>query len=197
MKTIDILVYHGKHSDEYYLVDTPKRLEAAQRRLFEQLDQWGYYEDEDIRHLTAARDGDIQAICGILQSRTHCEYEEWEIEEAEIYADGPMSFNDYQTTAYALANYPRNMLITYPTLGLAGEVGEVANKVKKIYRDDGGILTDDRRAQIKKELEDVLWYVAAVATDIGVSLADIAADNIANLTGRKERGTLHGDGDNR
>jgi NTP pyrophosphatase (non-canonical NTP hydrolase) len=147
--------------------------------------------------LAAARGGNIRAIRGILQSRTCYEYEGWEIDEAEICADASLSFDEYQTAAYALATYPRNMVIAYPALGLAGEAGEVANKVKKIYRDDGGTLTDERRGQIKKELEDALWYIAAVATDIGVSLADIAADNIANLTGRKERDTLHGDGDNR
>jgi len=197
VKTASVLVYHGKHSDEYYLVDTPARLEAAQRRLFEQLDQWGCYTDEDANHLAMARSGNIRAIRGILQSRTCYEYEGWEIEEAEICGNGSMSFADYQTAAYALATYPRNMLIVYPALGLAGEAGEVANKVKKIYRDDGGTLTDERREQIKKELEDTLWYVAAVASDIGVTLADIAADNIANLTGRKNRDTLHGDGDDR
>jgi hypothetical protein len=79
MKTVSILVYRGKHNDEYYLVDTPEQLEAAQRRLFEQLDQWGCYEDEDT---AKARAGDIRAIRWLLDRHNGYEYEGWDIIEA-------------------------------------------------------------------------------------------------------------------
>jgi hypothetical protein len=81
MKTVSILVYHGKHSNEHYLVDTPARLEAAQRRLFEQLDQWGCYEDNE-EDVTEARAGDIRAIRWLLDRHSGYEYEGWDIREA-------------------------------------------------------------------------------------------------------------------
>lgn len=77
-----ILIYHGKHGDEYYLADTPAQLEAAQRQLFKQLDDWHCYDDEDADHLARARSGKIRAIRGILESRCCYEYEGWELEEA-------------------------------------------------------------------------------------------------------------------
>ena len=83
----------------------------------------------------------------------------------------------------------------YPTLGLAGEAGEVAEKVKKIIRDNKNIV--DEREDIAKELGDVLWYVAAVARDIGFKLEAIAEMNIEKLESRKERGVIQGNGDNR
>lgn len=196
--TTDILVYYGKHAEKYWVVDTDKQLEAAKRELFTQLDELGCYVDSYT--LTKARAGDTLEIAWLLERHRSYEYEHWDIVKAGVPNTVPIetiSFDAYQVAAYALATYPRSMTINYPALGLAGESGEVANKVKKIYRDDGGTLTDERREQIKKELGDVLWYVAAVATDIGVSLVDIAIENLANLTGRKTRDTLHGDGDNR
>lgn len=81
MKTVDILVYHGKHADEYWLVDTPERLEAAQRKLFAQLDEWGCYGDEE-EHVAAARAGDIQAIRWVLDIHNRDEYEGWDIVQA-------------------------------------------------------------------------------------------------------------------
>jgi hypothetical protein len=76
-----ILVYHSKYDSDYYLVDTPARLEAAQRQLFAQLDEGSCYDDEDASHLAQARRGKIRAIRGILESRRCCEYEGWEIVE--------------------------------------------------------------------------------------------------------------------
>lgn len=173
-----------------------------------------------------------------------------------------MKLSDYQVAAYKTAAYPKESAITYPTMGLVGEIGEVCNKCKKIIRDDGGILTKDRRSQIRKEIGGVLWYVAALATDLNQQLRDewtlptkqfmginkcclrlayhagrvatmvdegvagegalvmtnlsailhicamllyhldtdietVAQENIDILTSRVERGTLHGDGDNR
>ena len=107
------------------------------------------------------------------------------------------TFDDYQAAAIQAAVYPDDIRILYPALGLAGEAGEVANKVKKIYRDDGGRITDDRRVQVSKELGGVLWYVAAVCTDLNLNMGDVARENAAILASRQQRGTLHGDGDDR
>jgi hypothetical protein len=74
-----ILVYHGKHGDDHYLVDTPERLEAAKRRLFKQLDEWGCYEQEE--GVTEAREGDYHAICWLLDRHKGYEYEGWDIIE--------------------------------------------------------------------------------------------------------------------
>lgn len=108
------------------------------------------------------------------------------------------TFADYQRDSRATAVYPDagdNLL--YPTLGLCGEAGEVAEKVKKMVRDDAGVLSDDRRAAIAKELGDVLWYAAQIATEAGLELEDIAAANLAKLRSRQERGVLTGSGDDR
>jgi NTP pyrophosphatase (non-canonical NTP hydrolase) len=107
------------------------------------------------------------------------------------------TFDDYQVAAVRTAVYPHGIRILYPALGLAGEAGEVANKVKKIYRDDGGRVTDHRRVQVAKELGGVLWYVAAVCTDLNLNMGDVARENAAILAARQQRGTLHGDGDER
>ncbi len=106
-----------------------------------------------------------------------------------------MNFSEYQERANATAIYNTEFSIMYPTLGLAGEAGEVAEKVKKIIRDNKNIV--DEREDIAKELGDVLWYVAAVARDIGFKLEAIAEMNIEKLESRKERGVLQGNGDNR
>jgi NTP pyrophosphatase (non-canonical NTP hydrolase) len=106
-----------------------------------------------------------------------------------------MDFNEYQQRANETAIYPEEYKLIYPTLGLAGEAGEVADKVKKIIRD--GLSLVEEKEGIAKELGDVLWYIAAVARDIGYSLDDIAKMNIDKLESRKERGALQGNGDNR
>lgn len=82
-------------------------------------------------------------------------------------------------------------------LGLAGEAGEAADKVKKVIRDKGGYASEEDKAEIIKELGDVMWYVANVARYMGVSLSDVAEGNIEKLTSRKKRNKLHGEGDNR
>ena len=106
-----------------------------------------------------------------------------------------MNFNDYQTAAKSTAVYKQPII--YPTLGLTGEAGEVAEKVKKMIRDDDGILTPERKELLIKELGDVLWYLAMVSHDIGVDLNTIAITNINKLSKRKEKGMLKGDGDTR
>ena len=107
------------------------------------------------------------------------------------------TLNEYQEQAEQFAIYPENHQIIYPTLGLTGEAGEVADKIKKIMRDNGGIYTSENRLEIAKELGDVLWYVAILGRDIGYSLEEIADLNIEKLTSRKERNKLSGSGDNR
>jgi NTP pyrophosphatase (non-canonical NTP hydrolase) len=109
-----------------------------------------------------------------------------------------MDFNDYQIKARETAIYPElGGNLWYPTLGLCGEAGEVAEKVKKIYRDDKGIITKDKEEELAKELGDVLWYVSNVASELGLSLNFIAELNIAKLERRMTSNKLHGEGDNR
>ncbi len=106
-----------------------------------------------------------------------------------------LTLNDYQTSAMATAIYPKEKGLEYAVLGLANESGEVAGKLKKHYRDK----TDeaDRKKSIRAELADVLWYVAAVATENGDTLEDVAREGLAKLASRAERGVLGGSGDNR
>jgi NTP pyrophosphatase (non-canonical NTP hydrolase) len=109
-----------------------------------------------------------------------------------------MNFDEYQREARTTAQYPdMGKNVYYPTLGLAGEAGEVAEKIKKLMRDDHGLLTPDRRAALKKELGDVLWYVAALCAELDLSMNEVAELNIAKLRDRKDRGAIQGDGDNR
>ena len=108
-----------------------------------------------------------------------------------------MTFEDYQKEAPKTALYPEAYRLVYPALSLAGEAGELANKVKKVLRDHGGRLSEEAREAILAELGDVLWYVAQVATDLGESLEAVAQANLAKLRSRKERGRLGGDGDDR
>jgi len=103
-----------------------------------------------------------------------------------------MEFNEYQKKAITTAIYPIEYEIIYPALGLAGEAGEVAEKIKKYIRD--GELDKD---SVAKELGDVLWYIANLASDLDIDLDVIAHNNIEKLFSRKERGVLHGSGDNR
>lgn len=108
-----------------------------------------------------------------------------------------MRISEYQELAIQTAIYPQAYAVFYPALGLAGEAGEVANKIKKVFRDDGGMVSEEKRTQLKAELGDCLWYLAGLARDLGVSLEEAAQENIAKLMSRKERGVLGGSGDNR
>lgn len=108
-----------------------------------------------------------------------------------------MTLDEYQQQALATAIYPREAGIVYPVLGLAGESGEVADKVKKTIRDHGGVFDESIRTEIAKEAGDIMWYLAALARELGISLEDIARMNIDKITSRQKRGKLHGDGDNR
>jgi len=109
-----------------------------------------------------------------------------------------MTFNEYQKESRKTAFYPNadnNMI--YPVLGLAGEAGEVAEKMKKVIRDDGGKISEEKKIEIAKELGDVLWYVSQIATELKVSLEEVAEKNLEKLFSRLDRGKLGGSGDNR
>ena len=87
--------------------------------------------------------------------------------------------------------------IVYPTLGLVNEAGEFAGKVKKIFRDKQGFISEADREQLKLELGDVLWYLAQLCTDLDLTLDQVAEANLAKLFSRLERGTIKGEGDQR
>jgi NTP pyrophosphatase (non-canonical NTP hydrolase) len=109
-----------------------------------------------------------------------------------------MDFNEYQTKSRKTATYPDiGHPVIYPTLGLVNEAGEVAGKIKKVFRDKDGQVSQETREALKAELGDVLWYIAQVATELDLSLEEIAGYNIAKLYDRLERGKIKGDGDNR
>lgn len=109
-----------------------------------------------------------------------------------------MDFKEYQEKSRKTALYPDlGNNFVYPTLGLSGEAGEVAEKIKKVIRDKGGIIDDNTREEIKKELGDVLWYVSQIASELKIELDDLAQLNIEKLHSRLERNMIHGDGDNR
>lgn len=108
-----------------------------------------------------------------------------------------MDLNEYQKRALETAIYPIGSKIVYPTLGLTGEAGEVADKVKKVIRDNDGDFSAEKRLEIAQEVGDVLWYVANLASDLGYTLKEIGEMNIKKLSSRKERGVLKGNGDNR
>ena len=103
----------------------------------------------------------------------------------------------YQQVAKSTAIYPREQAIIYPTLGLTGEAGEVANKVKKIIRDGTNKNNENLVQEISAEIGDCLWYISVLADDIGVKLSDIANSNIEKLANRQKKGTIHGSGDTR
>jgi len=111
------------------------------------------------------------------------------------------TFLEYQALAMETAIYPTDGIsgIAYTTMGLAGEAGEVSEKVKKIIRDSTDLekAISDKRTEIAKELGDVLWYVAAICREFGLSLEEVAEINIEKLKSRQKRGKLKGSGDNR
>jgi NTP pyrophosphatase (non-canonical NTP hydrolase) len=109
-----------------------------------------------------------------------------------------VNFHEYQQQAIDLAVYPnRGSNPIYPTLGLAGESGEVCDKVKKVIRDKGGQFDPETTAAIRDELGDVLWYIATLSAELGISLEEVAARNLDKLHSRRDRGVLGGSGDNR
>jgi len=108
------------------------------------------------------------------------------------------NFDVYQQESRKTWNeIPMNHSIVYPTMGMVNEAGEVAGKVKKIFRDRGGEITESDREALKQELGDVLWYMAQICTELNLSLQEVAEANLTKLFSRLERGQIRGDGDNR
>jgi NTP pyrophosphatase (non-canonical NTP hydrolase) len=120
-----------------------------------------------------------------------------------------LRLDDYQKIAHETADYPEGKVIDtkegvehyinyiYPALGLAEEAGEVAGKYAKAVRDNAGVIDEERKKEIVKELGDVLWFVSELCSSLGVSLSEVAQKNLDKLSSRKERGVIHGSGDNR
>jgi NTP pyrophosphatase (non-canonical NTP hydrolase) len=109
-----------------------------------------------------------------------------------------MTFQEYQEEARKTAIYPnKDNNFIYPTLGLVGEAGEIAEKIKKVIRDDNYIISDEKRIEITKELGDVLWYIANLSKELGITMDDVATKNLEKLKSRQDRGAIHGSGDNR
>ena len=109
-----------------------------------------------------------------------------------------MDFSTYQQRSRETARYPdvgANPI--YPTLGLCGEAGEVADKVKKVLRDSGGVFSPEVREALKLELGDVLWYVAQLASELGLDLEGVAQANLDKLASRAARNVIAGSGDDR
>lgn len=109
----------------------------------------------------------------------------------------PFTFLDYHIAAQKTAHHTKHLGLFYPAGKLAGEAGEVVEKVMKMYRDDNGHLTEERKAAIIEEMGDVLWYLHEVSERVGVSLEYVARVNIAKLADREARGVIKGDGDTR
>ena len=109
-----------------------------------------------------------------------------------------MTFEEYQKISRETVIYPdKDNNFIYPTLGLAGEAGEVAEKIKKILRDKNRIIDEETKKGVAGEMGDVLWYLAQLATELKLSLEDIVSLNIDKLHSRRERDQLHGSGDDR
>lgn len=110
-----------------------------------------------------------------------------------------IGFNDYQNRASRTAKFPKGSSegLYYTALGLNGEAGEYAEVIKKLMRDDAGKLSAERRQKALLELGDVLWYLSQAARICNLTLQQVAEANIEKLTSRKQRGKIHGDGDNR
>jgi NTP pyrophosphatase (non-canonical NTP hydrolase) len=103
------------------------------------------------------------------------------------------SFREYTGFVKSMKVFPEKFAIIYPTLGMMGEAGEVSEKVKKWMRGDREL----DKAELVKEVGDVLWYVTALADDLGYTLEDVALMNIEKLASRRDRGVVKGEGDNR
>ena len=130
-----------------------------------------------------------------------------EILAASLERRRQQKFDAYQEFTRTTAIYPGvglkdEQALVYCALGLTGEAGEVAEKLKKLIRDSGGLsalsqLSKETRESVAKELGDVMWYVARMADELGYSLAEVAKLNVSKLSSRKARGAIQGSGDNR
>lgn len=110
-----------------------------------------------------------------------------------------MEFNEYQDKTTEDAVFDEDVIppVAFAALGLSGETGEVAEKIKKIFRNDKGEISDEKREDLKKELGDVLWYLAQLAQLLGIPLEDVAKANLDKLSSRLDRGVVNSEGDDR
>ena len=111
-----------------------------------------------------------------------------------------MNANEYQEWTRSVAIYPNDTeeeAVSYTVLGLVGEAGEIANKYKKVLRDDGGKISLVKIQELRDEVGDVAWYLARLADELGVTLEQLFQRNHDKLEERKSRNTLQGSGDNR
>ncbi len=109
-----------------------------------------------------------------------------------------MDFDTYQINARKTAIYPdKNKNYIYPTLGLVGETGEVAEKIKKVIRDKNGYFDEEAKSALKRELGDVLWYLSNICDEFKFSLKDVAEINLNKLNSRISKGKISGSGDYR
>ncbi len=109
-----------------------------------------------------------------------------------------MTFREYQLKAKETADYPeKGTNFIYAALGLAGEAGEVADKIKKIWRDKNKQVSASDREEVGKEMGDVLWYLSQLAEELGIDFDDVAQMNLDKVHSRLKRNALHGSGDNR
>jgi NTP pyrophosphatase (non-canonical NTP hydrolase) len=109
-----------------------------------------------------------------------------------------MTFDEYQQNSKQTAVYsPGINALYYLGLGVTGEAGEIAEKLKKLLRNHDGVLTDEMKEDLKKEIGDVLWYLSQLSGELGYSFSDVAQSNIDKLQDRKHRGVLKSQGDNR
>ena len=110
-----------------------------------------------------------------------------------------MNLREYQqqalTTATATGDEFKDLL--HWVLGISGEAGEVAEKIKKIIRDKDGEISEADKQELAKEIGDVLWYLAAFSDHLGLDLQDVAQANLDKLKSRQARGVIGGSGDNR
>ena len=109
-----------------------------------------------------------------------------------------LTFSDYQRLALTTAKYPNvGSNYVYPLFGLAGESGEIFEKVKKVQRDNDGVFTEEKKLELKKEIGDTFWYLAALCSEFKFDMGDVATLNLQKLFSRRERDVIGGSGDNR
>ena len=108
-----------------------------------------------------------------------------------------MEVKEYQDKALSSAIYKKEHSIIYPTLGISGESGEIAEKIKKVLRDKDSVFSDETKLEIAKEIGDVLWYCNALSRDLGFTLEQVMQMNIDKLESRVQRNLISGNGDNR
>jgi NTP pyrophosphatase (non-canonical NTP hydrolase) len=182
--------------DSYGQDPVAKHVSEVTRRIMACVHQWtphtlrdgNIYEDGDIFELSLALT-ELQFAIDMLSQQSFSK--KYDVEDTSL------TFDEYQDDALLTAIYPNHIKLMYPALGLCGEAGEVAEKIKKLYRDTDGEVTQEFKNSLCKELGDVLWYVSALSKDVGLSLNEVAFGNLAKLADRQSRGKLKGDGDER